>query len=195
MKSRLVRASGLAALVCACVLFPAPAAVSAPRSQDQTPAAAPAKPPAKGVITVRAPQAGARGVVSARATLIRGAAWNADNSPIPGARLRLRDVGTGRIAATAIANDTGQFKFDNVEGGSYVIELVSESGKILTVGHTFTVAPGETVATFVRLGTKVPWFDGFFANAASAVAASAASLGVTALAPEQVTCASPPCSR
>lgn len=196
MKSRLLRAFGLPALVGAGFLFLAPAAASASGPADpQAPVGSPAKPPSKGVITVRPPQAGASGAVGARAMSIRGAAWNADNSPIPNARLRLRDVDTGRIAATTLGNDIGQFKFDNIEGGSYVIELVSESGKILTVGHTFSVAPGETVTTFVRLGAKAPWFDGFFANAASAVAASAASLGVTALAPEQVACASPPCSR
>lgn len=188
MKSRLLRAFGLTALVGAGFLFLAPAAASASGPVDrQAPSGSPAKAPAKGVVT--------SGAVGARATSIRGAAWNADNSPIPNARLRLRDVATGKVAATTVGNDIGQFTFDNIAGRAYVIELVSESGKILTVSHTFSVAPGETVATFVRLGTKVPWFDGFFANAASAVAASAASLGVTALAPEQVTCASPPCSR
>jgi hypothetical protein len=195
MNSRLLRGSELTALVCAGALVFAAAAASAAPSGPQAPVGPAAASSATRVITVRAPLAGATGAAAVRATSIRGAAWNADNSPIPNARLRLRDVGTGRIVATTVANDIGQFKFDNIEGGGYVIELVSESGKILTVGHTFIVAPGETVATFVRLGTKVPWFDGFFANAASAVAASAASLGVTALAPEQLTCASPPCSR
>jgi hypothetical protein len=153
------------------------------------------RPPAKRSITERTPRAGARGPVRAVATSIRGAAWNADSSPIPYARLRLRNVDTGKLTATTVADDIGQFKFDDVQAAAYVIELVSETGRILTVGHTFTVAPAETVITFVRLGAKAPWFDGFFANAGSAVAASAASLGVTALVPERVTCASPPCSR
>lgn len=56
----------------------------------------------------------------------------------------------------------------------------------MTVGHAFVIAPGETVATFVRLGTKVPWFHGFFSNAASAVASTAASQGITAIAPVQL---------
>ncbi len=189
MKSRVTRASGPLAVVCAGLLCAAPAAGSAPR---QTGMGATRVLPAHTAV-VRSP--GGAATATRRATIVRGAAWNADNSPIPNARLRLRDVATGRIAATTIANDLGQFTFDNIEGGSYVIELVSETGKILTVGHTFVVSPGETVATFVRLGARVPWFDGFFANAASAVAASAAALGVTALAPEQLPCASPPCSR
>src|SRR5206468_4070315 len=58
-----------------------------------------------------------------------GAAWNADGSGIPGARLRLRNVVTGKIQATATADDSGQFRFDTVSTGTYVIELVDESGK------------------------------------------------------------------
>jgi hypothetical protein len=140
-----------------------------------------AKPPA--AVAVRS---GAPAVVAARSTSILGAAWNADNTPIPYARVRLRNALTGRIEAAAVANDAGQFAFSDIESGSYVIELVSEQGKVLALGHTFTVAPGETIATFVRLGAKVPWFNGFFSNAAAAASSTAASTGITAIAPEQV---------
>jgi hypothetical protein len=112
-----------------------------------------------------------------------GAAWRSDNSPIPDAHLRLRNVMTGQIEATAVANTEGRFTFDHIERGTYVIELVADNGKILTVGRPFTIEPGETVATFVRLGTRVPWMQSFFANTAAAAAASAASEGITAIAP------------
>jgi hypothetical protein len=118
-----------------------------------------------------------------RSTSVLGAAWNDDNSPIKGAHLRLRNVLTGSIEATAIANDAGQFTFEKVEGGTYVVELVSDGGRILAVGHPFTIAPGETIATFVRLGTRIPWFQAFFSNAATAATSAAASQGITAMAP------------
>ena len=121
--------------------------------------------------------------VVARATTIQGSAWTADNAPIPLARVRLRNVITGRLEATSIANEAGQFTFGSVEGGSYLVELVSESGRLRVAGHVFSIAPGETVATFVRLGTKVPWFNGFFGNTLSAVSSSAAGEGITAIAP------------
>jgi hypothetical protein len=124
-------------------------------------------------------------------TSVLGVAWQADSSPIPYARLRLRNTLTGRIAAHTIANDDGRFSFTSVEPGSYLIELVSEGGKILALGHAFTIAPGETLATFVRLGTRVPWFAGFFSNAAAAVASSAAAAGVTAVAPDAMRPVSP----
>jgi hypothetical protein len=135
----------------------------------------------------------ANGAAGSRGTSILGAAWKGDNTPIPNAKLRLRNALTGKIEATTVANDAGQFAFTGIESGTYAIELVADSGKILTLGHTFTVAPGETVATFVRLGTKVPWFNGmfgnsnsFFSNAAAAASSTAASTGVTAVAPEEV---------
>jgi hypothetical protein len=120
----------------------------------------------------------------ASVTSVLGAAWQADNTPIPYARLRLRNTLTGQIAAHTVANESGRFSFTSVEPGSYLIELVSEEGKVLALGHAFTIARGETLATFVRLGTRVPWFTGFFANAAAAVASSAAAAGVMAVAPD-----------
>jgi hypothetical protein len=122
----------------------------------------------------------------ARTTAVQGSAWNQDNSPLRGARVQLRDLETGRVSPTAIADDAGRFSFADVSGGTYAVELVGENGKVVTAGHPFVIAPGETVATFVRLGAKTPWFSGFFKNAAGAVASSAASQGITALAPVQL---------
>jgi hypothetical protein len=127
-----------------------------------------------------------------RSTSIVGVAWYADNTPIKGANLRLRNVVTGKAEAVTKASEAGQFTFDNVEGGNYVVELVTETGRIQTVGNVFTIAPGETVATFVRLGPKVPWATAFFNNTASSVASSAATEGVSAVAPLAY-CQSPPC--
>jgi hypothetical protein len=123
------------------------------------------------------------GSTPARGTSIRGNAWSADNQPIKEARLRLRNVTTGKIEATTVADESGRFTFSNIEGGSYAVEIVNDAGKILAVGHSFTIAPGETIGTFVRLGGKAPWFSGFFANTAAAAASSASSQGITALAP------------
>lgn len=192
MTSRLLRTFGLPALVCAGALSVASAASA---SADLPDPKAPARVDARAVVAEPVALPGVRNAVGARATSILGAAWKSDNTPIPSAKIRLRNVLTGKVDATTVANELGQFSFNGSESGSYVIELVSDNGKTLAIGHTFTVAPGETVATFVRLGTKVPWFSGFFGNAASSVASAAASTGVTAVAPEKMPCASPPCSQ
>lgn len=117
----------------------------------------------------------------AAGSTILGTAWKADNAPIPYARVRLRNVATGRAEATAVANASGQYTFDNVENGSYVIELVNEDGKVLALGQVFSVGPGETVATFVRLGARAPGISGFFSNAATTAVTAASSLGLTAM--------------
>ena len=128
----------------------------------------------------------------AHATTVIGSAWNADNSPIMGANLRLRNVVTGKIAAVTKANEAGQFTFENVEGGSYAVELVSDSGHVQTVSRVFTIAPGETVATFVRLEPKIKWATAVFNNTAGTVATAAAAVGIAAIKPSG-TCQSPPC--
>jgi hypothetical protein len=167
---------GALALVMACALATPPSAHSLP-------------PPAK-----TAARPGASAAVAKGSTSILGVVWNVDNTPIPGARVQLRNLVSGKVDATATANNTGQFSFNQIEGGRYVVELVGMNGRVVTVGHAFVIAPGESVATFVRMGTKVPWFSGFFGNAASTVASTAASQGITALAPVQ-RCDSPPCTQ
>ena len=160
-----------------------PATVAATGPLPPAPVRASASTPA-GAHTASVDGRGAvRTAVGSHQTAILGSAWNHDNSPIPFARLQLRNVETGRVDATAVSNDAGRFAFQDVHGGSYLVELVSDDGRVRTVGHVFTIAPGETVATFVRIGAKAPWFSGFFSNAAQSVAFSAASQGVTAIAP------------
>jgi hypothetical protein len=123
----------------------------------------------------------ARSASVARSTSVHGVVWNADNTPLPNARVRLRNLQTGRIDASAAANENGQFTFESLEGGSYVIELVGDAGKVIALGQTFRIEPGETVATFVRLASRQPRFAGLFSNAAAAVISAASSAGLTAI--------------
>jgi hypothetical protein len=138
--------------------------------------------PAPGIFAAAA--ATVRPNVTAGAIL--GSVWDASNTGVPDVMVRLRNVSTGRINATVHTNEAGQFTLQNIEGGNYVLEVLNSSGRVVAVGHPFAVAPGETIATFVRLGTKVPWFAGFFGNAATALSTAAASVGVTAIAPTGV---------
>ena len=131
------------------------------------------------------------GAIRTRMATVQGTAWAADNTPVPHAVVRLRNVISGKIVATTVADAGGRFSFTGIPEGTYLVEMVNERRRVLAVGHVFTVAPGETAATFVRLGANVPWFNGFFGTAALVVVASAATAGVVALAPERVTSVSP----
>jgi len=141
------------------------------------------KPAGKSTPGVTRPAGPTSAAPLTRTTAIIGTAWTANNAPIKQASLRLRNIVTGKVLATTVADDAGQFSFDNVPGGSYVVELLDGGGRVEVVGQAFTIAQGETVATFVRRGANVPWFTGFFSNAVTAVTAAAASQGVAAIAP------------
>jgi len=119
---------------------------------------------------------------STTATII-GYLWSADSTPISSATLRLRDLGSGRIASTATSNESGEFTFTEADESTYVVEYADPGGKVLAVGSPFSVVEGETVVTFIRLAPRRPLGGGLFTNAAAVVVASAASIGVTAVAP------------
>lgn len=119
----------------------------------------------------------------AAGAMILGTAWASDNSPIPAARVRLRRLPSGLIVGRAQADERGEYVFGPVEPGSYVIELVDERDRVLATGQIVSVEAGETVAVFVRLAARGPWLTELFGNAAAAAVSSAASLGITAVAP------------
>jgi len=112
---------------------------------------------------------------------ITGTVVNHDNTPVPQARLRLRDVTTGQIVQTTEGNDAGRFTFLKVQPGSYVVELVDRRGSVLALGQMFGLGPLETVTTLIRLAASSSWYSGFFGNAALAALATAAALGVAAV--------------
>lgn len=118
---------------------------------------------------------------SARSTSVVGYLWTAQNSAIPNATVQLRNTVTGQVEFFTQSNALGEFTFNNVAGGSYVIEYASDqAGSVLALGHPFTVAPGETVATFVRMSNALPIFiPDVTGNVAASVIQSAASAGVT----------------
>lgn len=123
------------------------------------------------------------GAASARSTSVVGYLWTANNAAISDATVRLRNMVTGQIEFFSQTNAVGEFTFNNVAGGSYVIEYASEqAGSVLALGHPFTVAPGETVATFVRMSNALPVFIPDVAgNVAASAVQSAATAGVTAV--------------
>jgi hypothetical protein len=112
---------------------------------------------------------------------VSGVVWNADNSPYSNGKVRLRNVHSGRVEAAAVTTERGQFTFSQVPSGSYLAEVIDDAAKVIAVGQSFRVEPGETAATFVRLPARKSWLAGAFSNTAAAVIAAASSAGVTAI--------------
>lgn len=131
---------------------------------------------------------------ASRLTSVMGYLWAGEGMPVSNATVQLRNIVTGQIEQVSSTLQNGAFAFQNVSSGTYAIEYVTESaGRVLAVGQAFSVAPGETVATFVRLGSKLALLvpdlasnaaQAVVSNAAQAVASGIVSVAGTA-APEQ----------
>src|SRR5687768_5277891 len=76
-----------------------------------------------------------RGSVRVEAGTVIGTVWNRNDTPVASPRLRLRDATTGRIVRTTQGDDLGRFTFLRVPAGSYIVELVDQSGSILALGQ------------------------------------------------------------
>lgn len=86
-----------------------------------------------------------------------GYVYTANNSVVADAELQLRDTVSGGVAAVTRTSAAGEFTFA-ITPGAYVVELVNSTGSAMALGHPFTVAAGETVATFVRISNMLPTF-------------------------------------
>lgn len=118
-----------------------------------------------------------------RATSVMGFAWSATNDPLPDVEVQLRNLLSGTVEARSRTSEAGEFLFSDIEGGTYVVELVNDGGRVVALGAPFTVAPGETVATFVRLALPAPWFTTVMSNSAAAAVSTAAGIGVVGVTP------------
>jgi len=128
------------------------------------------------------------GATVGKSTQIMGYLWTSNNGAMPDVSVQIRNTVTDVIEGKVVTNSAGEFLFQNVAPGEYVIEYVSDTtSKVLATGHPFTVAPGETVATFVRLSNGLPMLlpnelSNLTSNAAAQAVTSAATRGVTSVA-------------
>jgi hypothetical protein len=135
--------------------------------------------------------------LGAQFNAILGRARTALNSPMPGARLVLRNLESGIVEARATANDAGEFVFLDVMPSDYIVELVGDAGDVNATSDSLAVDVGDLVETTVR-GTSQTALRTLFGSllqgtADDAVSAAARDGVAQVTTPDR--CVSPPCSR
>lgn len=86
---------------------------------------------------------GERPALSSRLNQISGRARTSLNQPIPFATLLLRNLRTGRVESRIRADQSGQFQFDTLTSGAYVVELLGVDGAVLAAGEFAGSGGGE----------------------------------------------------
>jgi len=157
------------------------ALLSTPVRTQQPRPAAPREPAAAAANAPKLPAAG----ITAPAR-IQGNALTANNNKLPNAAVRLRDARNGGIVYEQRTDDLGQFSFQPVQPGIFVVELKGNFGAVLAASDLIPVGPGDTATTIVQLhdnpkGAALLGAHG--KTALLAVLATAGSIGVLALAP------------
>lgn len=94
-------------------------------------------------------------VTAADTGRVTGFVWTADDSPVVGAPVQLRDTMSGHVYATTTSDAQGAFSF-TAPSGAYVVELIGRDGRAVTVSSPLALAAGDTIATFVRIGNLLP---------------------------------------
>ena len=85
------------------------------------------------------------------ATQIIGTVIDIRQVPVANAKVRLRNLNTGQIEQEAITNEKGEYVFEVVEPGSYVVEMVMIDGTIIALSNAGVLRRYETLQTVVQL--------------------------------------------
>ena len=116
-------------------------------------------------------------VVGAVGARVVGVAWDSDDTPVEYPVLRIRNLQSGLVVARTSGTALGEFRFDRLEGGLYLIELLDDNDRVLGLGQPMVIQPGQTVGTFIRLRADrsfdVGLFDGSLAPTVVETAANA----------------------
>lgn len=91
-------------------------------------------------------------------TSVVGSIWSPEEEGVPNVAVRLRDLVAGEVAAVTRTDESGSFVFDQVERGTYLVEVAEEEdGAPIAFGDVITLAAEETVVVFVKLPRPLGW--------------------------------------
>jgi hypothetical protein len=90
--------------------------------------------------------------LGSRLNAIVGRARTALNTPVPYARLLLRNVRSGQVAKRGIADQEGRFLFVDIAASNYIAELVGADGSVIAASELVTVTDGDLAQATIRVG-------------------------------------------
>lgn len=139
---------------------------------------------AKGVKAARqSANAATRKAASNIRSLINGTAIDSDQSPLPNATIRLRNIAKNEIEQVVTANEVGEFSFIAKPDVPYVVEIADHAGRIVAVGDVIMANAGEVAGAIVALPSRLPALAGVFGDTASSVMSAATGTGLTVMDP------------
>lgn len=71
--------------------------------------------------------------------------------PVTYARVQLRDLKTGAVLATAETNELGEYDFELIDPGMYVVEMVMVDNYVIALSNAGALRRYETLNTVVQL--------------------------------------------
>ena len=88
--------------------------------------------------------------VGGKLNALVGFARTSLNAPIPYARVVLRNIRTGQVLASTLANDEGRFSFLDLDASAYIVELLGSDGSVIAASPMVSLARGDLRQTEVR---------------------------------------------
>lgn len=103
-------------------------------------------------------QAAAAPAQAARRSQVSGTVHSADGAALADRLVQLRNRATHIVVATGRTDANGRFVFEFSEAGQFAVELLAstEDHKVTAVGHSVTVALGESVTADIDAAGNVP---------------------------------------
>jgi hypothetical protein len=123
---------------------------------------------------------------------IGGTARGTDQQPLRGYTVRVRNVGSGQLAATQQTNSAGEFLFTGLNPGNYVVEIVDPTGRIIATSAQLSLTAGAmtisgvaitaTAAGELAAAGAAGGLGAFFTSTAGIVLIAGVGAGITAYA-------------
>lgn len=142
-----------------------------------------AQQPVRPGTAIKAPRQTAKPAARDIRSLINGVVVDSDQSPLPNASLRLRNLEKNEIEQFATANALGEFSFVAQPDVPYLVEIADQAGRIIAVGDVVRANAGEVAGALVALPSHLPAMAGVFSDTASSVTAAATETGLTVVDP------------